>query len=225
LGLSGVYGGYSSVSYKPEGFNQYLSNIKYDYLTGYSQDGDSPQFGSAAGFRIGANVFRAKFKTFFLTTKVFYQFLKENGTVRGNALEGTIEDEYKLNLNHFGVGLDFGMPVYSVFDIKILEAGIVVMRTELENTIKINNDVFFEDKYDRSSNDLNYYVGSGFIIHAIRDYISVEGTASYNIYGVSGMEDDIGRRLTDSSTGEAVDNFMEKGGFTYTVQINIGIPI
>lgn len=226
LGLSGVYGGYSYQNYNPTGFNEYLNNASYDFWDGYEKEDETPQFGSGSGFRVGANLFRAKFKSFFVTTKVFFQFLKEKGSIRGRLENGdNFKDGYDLNLNRLSIAFDFGMPLYKYFDVKILEAGVVIMKTELTNTMRVNDDVVYEYKYDRRPRNLDYYVGSGLIIHAIPDYISLEGTAAYNFFNVKEMEDEWGKKLINSSTDKPVDNFIENGKFSYTVQINFGLPI
>ncbi|HEX2984467.1 MAG TPA: hypothetical protein VHO28_13070 [Ignavibacteriales bacterium] len=226
LGLSGIYGGYSYENYNASGFNNYLNSVNYDFGEGYVKDDGAPQFGRGAGFRIGVNLFRAKFKTFFLTTKVFYQFLKESGSIHGSLDGGErFKDVYDLNLNHAGIAFDFGMPVYKILDVKILEAGIVIMKSELVNTMRIDDEIFYERKYERSPRNVDYYLGSGLIFHAIPNYVSLEGTAAYNFYNVQEMEDDSGSKLSNSATGAPVDNFIETGKFSYTVQINIGIPI
>ena len=71
---------------------------------------------------------------------------------------------------------------------------------------------------------VGYKVGSGLIFHVIKDYISIEGTVSYNILKISFLEKDI-----DGFTVKIPQNYNDKkllkGGFSAILQLNIGVPL
>ncbi len=217
LGLSGFYGGYSGQYYDMGTLNQLLN----ERLSEIGFVNGKMNFDSGYGVRIGANIFRAKFDDYFLTAKGYYQFLKEEQEVSENSNRNIILFNSKLELDHWGVGLDFGIPVLKVLDWKIVEGGLTFYRSKLENTLRVN-DVTLSDNYEEEKISVGYYLGTGLIIHLVKDYISIEGTAVYNNVDISNMINNQGDYLLDPQSGKSI---MDKAGVTATVQLNIGVPL
>lgn len=217
LGLSGFYGGYSFQNYEPTGLNDHLSKLAQQFTS--SQD--EIKFNRGKGFRIGANIFRAKFSKYFLTAKGFYQFLKEEQTVSTSAGN---ENSFKsvLELNHWGLGLDFGIPLARFLNWKIIEGGVTFYTTDLSNELNASDQEATENKFEHGDVNVGYYVATGLIIHIIKDYISIEGTAAYNQVTIEDLVDGDGNLLLGDNSSSSI---LDKGNFSATIQLNIGVPL
>jgi len=218
LGLSGFYAGYSAQFYDMKTLNDLLSykmeqfgfeNTDINFETGY-------------GARFGANIFRAKFNNYFLTAKGYYQFLKEEKSVSEEINSLSSSYNSKLELDHWGVGVDFGVPLFNILDWKIVEGGITFYRSKLENTFRINDEIIDHETYNEEKINVGFYVGTGLIIHLIRDYISIEGTAVYNQLELGNLVDNDGNYLLNPASSLSI---MDRAGVTATIQLNIGVPL
>ena len=217
LGLSGFYGGYTQQSYVAEGINDF---VRQNY-SGIQQN-PNINFKEGTGFRIGANLFRAQWDPVFITLKGFYQFLKEEHQLDDDIQAGVLKNNYQLSLNYWGVGLDFGIPLFSIIDWKIVEGGVTFFNSDFTYTTSLNDVQQSELKLSPENTKLGYYVGSGLILHIIRDYISIEGTAAYSIFSFDTMNNNTGNILPPV---DSQNKAIEKGGFTATVQLNVGFPL
>lgn len=218
LGLSGFYGGYSVEYYEPDGLNEALREtlLELDYK-------NSPmKFERGSGFRVGANIFRANFGDYFITAKGFYQFLKEQHELPEKGSNGVSILKSKLELNHWGVGVDFGIPLLKFLNWKIVEGGVTFYTAELVNEFNFDGVNTSEVKYDQPDVEVGYYVGTGLIIHIIRDYVSVEGSAVYKTFKFDELIDENGNLFP---TDEVNSPLIQRGGLSATVQLNIGVPL
>ncbi|NMB83224.1 MAG: hypothetical protein GYA14_15555 [Ignavibacteria bacterium] len=216
LGLSGFYAGFSEQQYSVDGLNQY---IKANYYGPVPKS--NVEFKKGTGYRVGANIFRAKFDKFFISAKGYYQFIKEDLEQSANDQSSLIKNKYQLSLNHWGLALDIGAPLFSIIDLKVVEGGIVFHDIEFTHTTFKDDNQLSEVKYEPLSSKVNYYVATGLIIHIIPDYISIEGTASYNFLKVDQLT-----AKSDLLMGPTkISNSISKGGLMTTVQLNIGFPL
>lgn len=217
LGLSGVYAGYSYQKYQPLGLNSYIKFIS---------DPDNPNtdtFGEASGYRFGANIFRAQFDRYFFSVKGFYQFLEENHKVDVLRAELPVTDEYNLRIDYWGVGVDFGVPLFTFLDWKIIDGGITFSNFRFTSRLSINSNNLAEIEYEQPKTYVGYYVATGLIIHVVKDYLSLEGTAFYNQIQAEYLESDNGlNRMPPRIFSE---NFIDSGGLNASVQLNIGVPL
>lgn len=216
LGLSGFYAGYSEQQYSVDGINQY---IKMNYYGPVPKS--NVEFKKGTGYRIGANLFRAKFDNFFISAKGYYQFIKENIEQSAADQNSIIKNKYQLSLNHWGFALDVGVPLFSIIDLKVIEGGLVFHNMEFVHTTFRDENQLSEMKFEPQSNKVNYYIATGLIIHIVPDYISLEGTASYNFLKVDQL--DLKSELLTGPT--KISNSISKGGLMATVQLNIGFPL
>ncbi len=216
LGLSGVFGGYTNQLYSANGADDLTSQFRTDF--GFPAK--KIEFKKAEGFKIGANIFRADFTDYFFTAKAFYQFLKEEKSIFAELNNLPTEEKYTVNLNHWGIGLDFGIPVLSFVDFKVLEGGITFFKSSYQGEISEAGKQKDKIEFDNFKTDIGYYVGTGLIIHLIRDYVTVEGTAFYHQFEISKM-------IANRNLKEYLiyGSFIDKGGFGATVQMNFGIPL
>lgn len=217
LGLSGVYAGYSIQKYEPLGLNAYIKFIS---------DPDDPNndvFGEASGYRFGANIFRAQFDRYFFSIKGFYQFLEEKHSVDILRVDLPASDEYKLRLDYWGIGVDFGVPLFHFLDWKIIDGGVTFSNYKFTSRLNFNSDNLTEIEYDQPKTFVGYYVATGIVIHLVKDYLSLEGTAFYNQLRADHLES--GDGLNQMPPKIFSENFVDAGGFNGLVQLNIGVPL
>ncbi len=216
LGLSGVFGGYTNQLYSAKGVEDLTTQFRTDF--GFTSK--NIEFQKAEGFKIGANIFRADFTNYFFTAKAFYQFLKEEKSIFSELNNLPTEERYSINLNHWGIGLDFGIPLLSFIDFKVVEGGITFFNSRYQGEILEAGKEKDKIEYDNFKTDIGYYVGTGLIIHLIRDYVTVEGTAFYHQFEIKKMIP-----FRNSADIQIYDSFIDKSGFGATVQMNFGIPL
>lgn len=215
LGLSGVYGGYAIEKYKLDGLNTTLNS----QLLSLGNNENIFKFDELRGLRVGANIFRAKFSGFFITAKGFYQFLKATQQTEEKGLSNKSVMKSDLTLNHWGFGIDLGFPIFSFLSLKILDGGVNLYTSELMNTVGKDIKTTEED-YNYSSMTMGYYAGSGIILELIKNYVSIEGTAYYQVISINNLIDNSGNKLP---TDESKLKFVDKGGLSAVVQLNVGI--
>lgn len=216
LGLSGFYAGYSQQEYNASGVNSFV----------YSQSSlidpaNHIEFKKLTGLRIGANIFRAKFKGLFLTAKGYYQFLKQAQNLSAQVQNGTVKQNYELDMNNWGVGLDFGVSLFALLDWKIIEGNVLFYNSEYSQEKFVNDVSQGIVKFKPDRNKIGYFVGSGLILHIIPDYVSIEGTAGFTVIQIDKMSGGSNIVIPTSSNQTAI----EKGGFSATLQLNIGFPL
>lgn len=219
LGLSGIYGGYSRQYYEAVGLNLQLN----DELDNIGLTDQNFNFEYGEGYRFGANIFRAKFDNYFLTFKGYFQYIKEQQNIREDIGGDVYEFNSELVMNYWGIGVDFGIPILSVLDWKIVEGNLSFYNTDLSNKTIKNGNILIEDKYSNLEVTLGYYVGTGLIIHILPDYISLEGSAGYSFLKINELHSVDGK--TQFPAKEYDTNLINKGGFSAMIQLNIGVPI
>lgn len=216
LGLSGFYAGFSQQQYSVDGLNAFVKNNYFGPIPTTSLE-----FKKGSGYRIGANIFRAKFDALFISAKGYYQFMKENLEQTETGQNSVLKNKYQLTMNHWGLAVDIGVPLFWIVDWKVVEGGITFHNTEFTYEAFQDNNQIYEYKFEPEKNRINYHIGSGLIIHLVPDYISVEGTASYSFMKVDEL---INKTDLTASPGK-ISNPISKGGFIATVQLNIGFPL
>lgn len=227
LGLSGFYAGFSKQNYDNPGMNDYISqriNILDPSKTIIS---DKIEFTQGTGYRIGANFFRAKWDKFFISAKGYYQFLKEEHEISGQFPSGGLmigfyeqKEKYRLTMNHWGVGIDLGVPLFWILDWKIAEANVTFYNTEFSQETLLNNVSQGELKFKPDKNNIGYFIGTGIILHLVPDYLSVEGTAGFSFFKIEKL-----KRIDSLGNEMFINSAIPGGGFSATVQLNVGFPL
>ncbi|MCX6167823.1 MAG: hypothetical protein NTX65_00665 [Ignavibacteriales bacterium] len=214
LGLSGFYAGISQESYNASGINDHL-NVRLFNL----QSGDAIKFEKGTGYRVGANFIRVKFDKVFISAKGYYQFLKEEHTTSVLSSGSNLTSTHTLSMNHWGVGIDFGVKLFWILDWKVVEGDVTFYNGDFTSEYSKDNIFQSDEKYNLDKTKVGYYLGSGLILHIIPDYISLEGTAGYNFLKLESM------KRTDSLGNEIfINNAVPSGGFSATIQLNVGFP-
>lgn len=217
LGLSGFYGGYTYQQFDANGLNKQIEhNLLNSGLIPYKAE-----FGLAKGYRVGANIFRGKFSGYFITLKGFYQFLQENYKYNNNI--GNLKNNYKeydLRMNYWGVSLDFGFPLLSFIDFKLIEGGVSFYQPKLIVKTRTSNNSLNQVKFSNNKLHIGYFVGSGFILQLIPNYISIEGTVAYNYIKIINLYN-TGNKLFYTLGNK---DLTYGKNFSATVQLNISMP-
>jgi len=223
LGFVGGFGGFSYQQYNADGLNRYVANFNSSYSEYI--DNDMSEFSKATGYRVGVNVFRAKFSGFFVTAKGFYQQLLEDHSARVYQTAIGIDYEYDLKIKSWGVGADIGIPVTDFLSWKILDGSIIVNSARFTETINSSQGTSVK-KYDNDETEIGYSIGTGFIFEIIKDYISLEGAVSYSQLTIDKMKADDGSGYLEfnAQTG-STDKFINSGGFNAVIQLNVGFPL
>ncbi|MGK9477144.1 hypothetical protein [Melioribacter sp. OK-6-Me] len=218
LGMSGFYAGFTHHYYEATAINEFLNNYKINPVDGLMPN---IEFKRSTGYRIGANIFRARFSSIIISTKGYYQFLKETNEFKTDELTS---ERYELSMNNWGVGLDVGIPVFSFLDLKLVEGHLNFYSPEFKiNLIEQNSATVELNKFTAEETKIGYFLGSGLIIHLIPDYISLEATAGYNFLELKYLYD--GENNLSIPVTNSTKEIINKKTFSATLQINVGFPL
>lgn len=221
LGFSGAYGGYTLQKYDAEGLNSFLESRHSGVFN------DDNKFSESKGFRLGINVFKARFDDFYFGAKFFYQFLDEEKSINNVPFTEFTRSNYKLEMNNYGVGGELGFPVFSMLDFKLVEAGVTFNSIKFTTENYIGDEMISDEDYESSDSEVGYYVGTGLVIHIIKNYVSIEGTASYNFLEIEKVESSDNTIPSGNISGSDNGNksFINAGGLSATVQFNLSFPL
>jgi hypothetical protein len=184
------------------------------------------EYYGAVGYRVGVNFFRATWESgFILTAKGYYQSLSRTREASESLVDGNTNYTFELDLKNWAVGIDFGYAITSFLSWKIVDGSINFNNVSLTNTINSPEGTEVS-KYISESNVLGFSVGTGLIIFIIKDYISLEGFAGYTGLKIEKLKFDEGdANLFNVLIEEENNNFIEAGGFTGVIQLNLGFPL
>ncbi len=223
LGFFWGYGGIVYQSYKAEGLNQfvkYFNEMKSSTLNDPLQD-----YYGAVGYRVGINFFRAHWQSrFILTAKGYYQSLSRTRETSETLPDGNINYSNELDLKNWALGIDFGYAITSFLSWKIIDGAVHFNNVSLTNTVNSTGETEV-NIYKSKSGVLGYSVGTGLIISIVKDYISIEASAGYTGLTIEKLNPEEGRRFLEDLPEINNTNFIESGGFTAVVQLNIGFPL
>lgn len=218
FGLSGFYAGYGFENYKADGLNEFIKSVNGNLQASES----SPEFNTSTGFRLGANIFRAKHKNFLFTAKGYYQFLNAEKDVTEVIDQQNKNVLYSLDLNYWGVGFDVGHILFSFVDIKIIDLAVTFHSADLSKRLNEGGAVSPpEDQFSQNKIGIGYSIGSGLIFRLVGHYISLEATGGYNAFSIDALESQNNEGIKITSTKKLV----ESGGFFSVLQLNVGIPL
>ncbi len=223
LGFVGGFGGYSYQRYHADGLNSYIA--EFNNSNEDSLKAPMSNFGTAAGYRVGINFFRAHFTRFILTSKGFYQSLVESKDAQLISNYGASNSSYKVRLNTWGVGFDVGTSLSGAVSWKVIDAALLFNKATFTNTKNMPGS-FTDIKEYKSNSKLGYSIGTGFILQLIDEYISIEGLAAYTVFSIDDLQLNDGTKLTVSeNSSKPMNNFIDTGGFNAVIQLNVGFPL
>lgn len=218
LGLSGVYGGYTYQQYKADGLNNYIG---WQRALSSAALPSIKEFKDAKGFRVGANLIRLNYKDFIFSVKGSYQFLnsKQSASEPNSQIENSVSTTLKLD--YWGVGADVGYSLSSFVNLKFIDAQVTFHSAKLNINSNIAG-VQSESEYKTEKTVTGYFIGSGFILNFVKNYLSFEATAGYTNFRIEELKDD---KDNFFSSGTDKNDFIKSGGLTIIGQLNIGIPL
>jgi hypothetical protein len=224
LGFFSGYGGVAYQSYKADGLNHIVK--EFNEMKFSTLDNPLQEYYGAVGYRVGINFFRATWESgFILTAKGFYQSLSRTREASETSIDGNTNYTFELDLKNWAVGIDFGYAITSFLSWKIIDGSINFNNVSLTNTINSSEGTDVS-KYKSDSGVIGYSVGTGLIIFLIKDYISLEGFAGYTGLKIEKLKFDEGdANLFNVLIEEENNNFIEAGGFTGVIQLNLGFPL
>lgn len=223
LGFFGGYGGAAYQSYKADGLNQF---VKYfNEMKSNTIDDPLQEYYGAVGYRVGVNFFRATWESgFILTAKGYYQSISRTRAATETLPDGTSNYEFELELKNWAVGIDFGYDITNFLSWKIVDGALNFNTVSFINTINTSGETNI-NKYKSDPNVLGYSVGTGIIISIIKDYISLEGMAGFTDIKIETINYEEGNKFFDDFPKSNDTNFIQSGGFTAVVQLNVGFPL
>lgn len=223
LGLVGGYGGYQYQKYKATGLNAYITD--YNTVAKDSLTNGFKSMGTLKGYRLGINFYRQNFKGLIFTVKGFYTSISEKSTANYNSLGNNKNYSIELKSNNPGVGFDIGLAVTSALHWKVLDAGLTYGDVKLTKSYNTVSGVMPDEEYSVNKTHFGYSVGTGFILYVIEKYVSLEGTVGINNFSVDYFKNNSQAPFSFLSSKSTVTNAIETGGFSSTIQLNIGFPL
>jgi len=227
LGFVGGYGGFTYQQYDAAGLNDYINFFNQLENTVDPID----EFTSSTGYRVGLNFFRATFESgIIITAKGFYQYLSEKN--KGTVGVGVNNDNYSMDLTfkNWSLGFDVGWQFTNVVSWKILDGSLNFNNATLTQTTDLPGETIV-NKYKSDSGVFGYSIGTGIIVAIIKDYVSIEGSVGYTFLKFDELKNDDGTQFMNDIVLPAIypalrsDKFIESGGFSAVIQLNVGFPL
>jgi len=224
LGFVGGYGGYTYQQFDATGLNEFVR--QFNEAKASTLQSDLKEFKYATGYRIGINIFRATFEGgLIVTAKGFYQSLGKKSEVVENISQGTTNYSIDLDLKNWAFGFDVGINLTTGISWKILDGAVHFNKVKLTNTVNTPGDTEIH-KFISAENVFGYSVGTGFIVYIIEDYISIEGLAGFTGLKIDNIKLEEGTPFPPEPYNNQENvNFIDSGGFTAVVQLNVGFPL
>jgi hypothetical protein len=222
LGFVGGYGGFTYQQYDPKGLNGFIKGWNsLEFLHEQMEE-----FYFATGYRVGLNFFRATFENnIILTAKGYYQSLDKTNKAKLGDANSNNYYSLDLDMRNWAVGIDVGWEFTNVVSWKIIDGAIHFNNVKLTETTGTESETLI-GKYESDGSNIGYSIGTGIIIAIIKDYLSIEGLAGYTQISIDDIYNDLGTSFLNPSQNSIVDEkFIESGGFTAVVQLNVGFPI
>jgi hypothetical protein len=157
-----------------------------------------------------------------VTAKGYYQSLGKKNKAKDETLSGMNDYAFDMDLKNWGFGLDLGIDLIKGLSWKVIDGAIHFNNVKFTSTENYPGETRIS-VYKSGSNVFSYSVGTGLIFSIIQDYISIEGLAGYTSLKIEEMKNDLGTSLTISNS--ETQNFIDSGGFTAVIQLNVGFPL
>ncbi|MCK9209473.1 MAG: hypothetical protein M0P61_01420 [Ignavibacteriaceae bacterium] len=224
LGLVGGFAGYGIQTYQTKGINE-----RVDFFNALHKDSlNSPlkNFGQAAGYRFGINFFNQRFSGFNLSFKGFYQRLSEKNKViiKSGAIE--IAKTFEVKITTFGLGIDFGTHITEMLNWKILKAAVTFSQADFIESEDRPGVLTEIDDYKSSKANVGYSLSTGFVVYLIGNYISLEGSAGYNLFRFEQLKKADGATLNvNEQSNQPMPVAIDNGGLAGVIQLNFSFPL
>jgi len=224
LGLVGGFAGYGMQTYQTLGINE-----RVDFLNAFHKDSlNSPlkNFGQAAGYRFGINFFDQKFSGFNLSFKGFYQKFSEKNKAIIKSPPIEIAKTFEVKITMFGLGVDFGTHITEMLNWKIIKAAVIFSNADFIESEDRPGILTVQDDYKSAKTNIGYSISTGFVVYLIGNYISLEGSAGYNLFRFEELKKADGTVLTvNEQSDQPMPAAINNGGLAGTIQLNFNFPL
>lgn len=220
---SGISGGYGIQYYDPAGLNNYINLYNQKFASTLKTKMDN--FGTATGFKLGANLVQIQQDNILIGLRVAYHQMNEKNSATAELTTGgTAKREFDLTLTSIGIGFATSLIVSKRLDIKFLDAMITWNNAKLLNKYS-DASTSSEEKLESPESKIGYTVAGGLTFYPLPPYISFEASGGYAFFSIPEMKFDSGQFLTQTPDGgPKMENFIDTGGFFAFIQLNLAIP-
>ena len=124
------------------------------------------------------------------------------------------------------MGFDVGWQFTKVVSWKILDGSLNFNNVTLTETTDLPGETYV-NKYKSDSGVIGYSIGTGIIVAIIKDYVSIEGLVGYTHLVIDDVYDEAGTKFLNPYITQlnGANKFIESGGFTAVIQLNVGFPL
>ena len=202
---SGIFGGYGMQQYSAKGLNEALP-----------KDVGFKDYGTAWGWRIGANLIQLRQRDMMIGLKFYYQSVTETQ----DRAEQDFTQEISLNISQWNFGMSFSYIISQAFDIRIFDAYLSWTSAKLTNKFKMDNPPE-DDVYKSPETSIGFTADAGLVWYPIPSatFISLEVLGGYSIFSVDRVDLESGSSLLSS-----IQDFLDGGGIFATAVLTVGIP-
>jgi hypothetical protein len=125
-----------------------------------------------------------------------------------------------LTFKSWSLGFDVGWEFTNLISWKIVDGSLNFNYVTLTQTTDLPGESDVK-KYNSNSGVVGYSVGTGVIV-AISNYASIEGLIGYSQIVIDNVYNNNGEPFLNSNYKE---KFIDSGGFSTVIQLNVGFPI
>jgi len=204
---SGIFGGYGMQQFSAKGLNELLP-----------QDAGFKDFGTALGWRAGANILGFRRDDFLVALKFYFQSMTEKQDRTGEENGESFTQQLKLDINQWDLGMSFSYVINKNFDFRIADIYLSWTGAELTNSFTTANAPP-DDVYKSPSSNIGFTFDTGIVWYPFPPYLSLEVIGGYSIFTVDEMVLEEG----SSELNEITDPIDGGGLFAFAV-LTIGIP-
>jgi len=208
---SGVFGGYGMQQYSAKGLNDVIKNTP-------GLEENFSDFGTAYGWRVGANLFGFRSNDVLVALKFYYQSMTEKQERTGVDNGESFTQELKLNINQFDLGMSFSYVLSSNFDFRIIDVYISWTSAKLTNSFTSANPPP-DDIYKSASSNIGFTFDTGIVWYPFPPYLSLGILGGYSIFTVDKL-----RLEEGSSSLTEINDVVDGGGFFAMAVLTVGIP-
>jgi len=203
---SGIFGGYGMQQYSAKGLNEVLPSE-----LGFKD------FGTAWGWRVGANLLGFRSKDVLVALKFYYQSVRESQEASGTFNGENATQKLKLDITSWNLGMSLSYILNPNFDLRIFDVYITWTNALFTNEIETNNAPP-KVKYTSPDTHTGFTADVGLVWYPFPPYLAIEVIGGYSVFAVETMESENGEIFPSNS------DFIDGGGFFAMAVITIGIP-
>lgn len=207
---SGVFGGYGIQQFSAKGLNDVIKNtpgLKENFS----------DFGTAYGWRIGANLFGFRSNDVIVALKFYYQSLRESKESSGTFNGENATQKLKLDINNWNIGMSLSYILNPNFDLRIFDFYVTWTGAKFTNEIRTNNAPP-KDEYTSAGTNTGFTADAGLVWYPFPPYLAIEILGGYSLFTVENMN------LKTGGTFPSDTDFIDGGGFFAMAVLTVGIP-